>query len=88
MPTVNLVVGMRQNRVVAHARIRTIIINSEQPDLLVGFWSRLLGVAVLEHDDEAGIVWLAPDTEGGVNLGFQWRVMADPDGKEFCIFRD
>ncbi len=124
---------MRQNRVVAHAHIRTIIVNSERPEALVAFWSDILGVEVAERDDEASIVWLAPDSEGGVNLGFQrvaaklathtevhvdvsvddldatertvielggalvkrnmlasgfqWRVMADPDGNEFCIFR-
>lgn len=112
------------------ARVRTIIINSTQPNTLVTFWQKLLGVGVQERSD--GITWLEPDTAGGVNIGFQhvqdklsshteahldvavedmesaaalvaelggshlatnvldsgfeWRVMRDPDGNEFCIF--
>lgn len=52
-------------------RIRTIIINTEQPQHLVTFWSSFLGVEIQKDEPDSGIVWLCPDTEGGVNLGFQ-----------------
>jgi predicted enzyme related to lactoylglutathione lyase len=116
----------------ASPRIRTLIINTEQPQHLVMFWSSFLEVDIKQDDPGSGIVWLQPDTDGGVNLGFQrvhaklghhtethldiavsgldhalrrieelggrlvqrntldsgfeWRVCADPDGNEFCIF--
>jgi len=116
----------------ALAHVRTVIVNSEQPERLVAFWSAMLGVDVAEDDAETGITWLRPDTEGGVNIGvqrvsrkrsdhsevhldvevpalddaqarvealggrhlttnrlangFEWRIMADPDGNELCIF--
>lgn len=114
-------------------RIRTVIINATDPTALAGFWAGFLGVAVQETDPGAGIIWLRPDTEGGVNVGlqqvaaklsthtethldisvddlddsqqliealggrlvkanrmengFEWRVMADVEDNEFCIFR-
>jgi predicted enzyme related to lactoylglutathione lyase len=114
------------------ARIRTVIVNSTDVDRLSVFWAGVLGVERGEVDAEAGIVWLRPDTPGGVNMGFQrverrigrhsevhvdvavddldeaearieglggrlvrrnrlangfeWRVLADPDGNELCIF--
>jgi predicted enzyme related to lactoylglutathione lyase len=113
-------------------RIRTVVINTEQPQHLVMFWSSFLEVDIQQDDEDEGIVWLKPDTEGGVKLalqrvhaklghhtethldisvsglasaqrrieelggrlvqrhtldnGFEWRVCADPDGNEFCIF--
>jgi predicted enzyme related to lactoylglutathione lyase len=113
-------------------RIRTIIINAEDPAVVVAFWAAFLDVTVQDADDDAGIVWLRPQTVGGVNLGvqrvehapsagtevhvdiavddldqamatveglggrlrqanrlengFEWRVMCDPAGHEFCIF--
>jgi len=113
-------------------RLRTVIINTTDSAALAAFWAGFMGVDVRKADPGAGIVWLRPDTEGGVNLGFQqvaaklaahtethldisvddldatqraieslggsvvkvnrlqngfeWRVMADPDGNEFCIF--
>jgi predicted enzyme related to lactoylglutathione lyase len=118
----------------ASPRIRTLIINTEQPQHLVMFWASFLEVDIKEGDADSGIVWLNPDTDGGVNLGFQrvhaklghhtethldisvsglehaqrrieelggrlvqrhaldhgfeWRVCADPDGNEFCIFTE
>jgi predicted enzyme related to lactoylglutathione lyase len=117
---------------VTSPRIRTIIINAEDPTVVVAFWAGFLDVTVHEADEDAGIVWLRPDTDGGVNLGvqrvehppssdtqvhvdiavddldhatatierlggrlrkvnrlangFEWRVMCDPVGHEFCIF--
>lgn len=114
------------------ARIRTVIVNSTDIQRLSEFWAGVLGVDRAEVDDEAGIVWLRPDTPGGVTMGFQrvdrklgrhtethvdvavddldeaeqrierlggrlvrrnrlangfeWRVMADPDDNELCIF--
>lgn len=111
-------------------RITTVIVNSERPDVLVAFWSGFFRTEV--QFSEAGITWLRPSVEGGVNVGiqqverklgthtethldievddldgaqavaeelggalvavnrlgngFEWRVMQDPDGNEFCIF--
>lgn len=113
-------------------RIRTIIVNAEDATAVAAFWAAFLDVTVQEVDDEAGIVWLRPQSAGGVNLGvqrvehlrsagsqvhvdiavddldqatmaierlggrlqqvnrlengFEWRVMCDPAGHEFCIF--
>ncbi len=118
----------------AGPRIRTVIINTDDRDRLAEFWSAFLGVEVLEVDEQTAITWLKADTEGGVNLGFQyvdgivdaptrthldvsvgdlevargvidelgggfekrnrlsngfeWWVMTDPDGNEFCIYVD
>lgn len=118
----------------AKPHLRTVIINTEQPQHLVTFWSSFLEVDIRHDDEEAGIVWLEPDTDGGVGIGlqrvhaklghhtevhldiavphldraqrrieelggklvqrhtspngFEWRVCADPDGNEFCIFSE
>jgi predicted enzyme related to lactoylglutathione lyase len=55
----------------SRAHVRTVIINSEDPERLVRFWASLLDVEVRERDAEAAIVWLAPDEPGGVNIGIQ-----------------
>ena len=128
------VASLPYGRGMARARVRTVIINAVDRDTVVAFWTQLLGVAVLEADEEARITWLQPDTPGGVNIGvqqvdrkvgmhtevhldvavadldaceaeviaaggalvkrnqsaggFQWRVLADPEGNELCIFRE
>ena len=115
-------------------RIRTVVINAEDPALLVAFWSGFFDVEVREDDPESGIVWLQPSSPGGVSIaiqrvaehsvptthvhldvavddldlatatierlggrvnkvnrldnGFEWRVVQDPVGHEFCIFVD
>ena len=123
---------MRSNMAMS-ARLHTVVINSEQPDRLVGFWGAVLGVEVSSDEPSAGITWLHPDRPGGVAVAiqrvaeklarhtethvdigvddlddaqaiveraggrlveirhagdFEWRVMADPDGNEFCLFVD
>jgi predicted enzyme related to lactoylglutathione lyase len=55
----------------ARAHVRTVIMNSEEPERLAEFWAAVLGVRMREHDPEAGIIWLEPDEPGGVNIGFQ-----------------
>lgn len=52
-------------------RIRTVILNARDVEAMVAFWSAFLEVPVQERDDESGIVWLAPHTDGGVNIGIQ-----------------
>lgn len=116
-------------------QIRTVIINANDPQPVVAFWSGFLEVGIAHHDDHARITWLAPSAPGGVNIGiqqvddpadppvttvhldlavddldaatetitrlggghrrtnrladgFEWRVMHDPAGHEFCIFRE
>lgn len=113
-------------------RIVTVIVNSERPDELVAFWCGFFHTEI--QFSEAGITWLKPTTEGGVNVGiqhverkvgthteihldirvddlddaqstveelggalvkinrldngFEWRVLTDTDGNEFCVFAE
>ena len=109
--------------------VSSVVINTQNHDRLVEFWSALLGVEVA-HSIPPYFTWLKPQHEGGISVaiqavpdptegrrrlhldtgvddmdaafariielggshvedhdmgGFQWKVMADPDGNEFCI---
>ncbi|MCO5328503.1 MAG: hypothetical protein M9961_00295 [Ilumatobacteraceae bacterium] len=66
----------------AHAHVRTVIMNSEDPERLAAFWGAVLGVEVRERDADAGIVWLHPDQPGGTNVGFQQVARRAPEGTE------
>jgi predicted enzyme related to lactoylglutathione lyase len=118
----------------ARARITTVMFNSENPEELVEFWCKVLGVEAHPHDHSTEHIWLFPtpgesfklgfqrvakklsesqevhidvavdDLEeaemivrenGGSHLrtfrtsgGFEWRILKDPQGNSFCIFRD
>ena len=61
---------MRYNMAMS-ARLHTVVINSEQPDRLVGFWGAVLGVEVSSDEPSAGITWLHPDRPGGVAVAIQ-----------------
>ena len=116
------------------AQIATVMLNSEEPEKLVEFWSKILAVSAHPHDAQTEHIWLFPQREGGVKLGFQrvakrvssthelhldiavddldeteqlviesggrhikttklgsgfeWRILEDRDGNQFCIFPD
>lgn len=116
----------------AFAHLHTVILNTVRQEESVTFWSAFLDVDVATDDPETRIVWLRPDTDGGVNIGFQlvdrpldahiethldlavadldeaqarvealggrvvavnrlangfeWRVMADTEHREFCLY--
>ena len=113
-------------------RITTVMFNSENPEVLVKFWSRLLQVEAHPHNEKTEHIWLFPQEENGIKLGFQrvakkhhseseihidiavddldhwegevlrlggsvqartkldmgfeWRVLRDPQENAFCIF--
>jgi predicted enzyme related to lactoylglutathione lyase len=116
------------------AKVTTVMFNSENPEVLVGFWSKVLGVEAHPHNDSTEHIWLFPtpgenfklgfqrvakkssdsqeihidvavddlnETEdlvkilGGSHVktsrtssGFEWRILKDPQGNSFCIFKD
>lgn len=116
------------------ARITTVMFNSENPEELVKFWRKVLGVDAHPHDKETEHIWLFPtpgeqfklgfqrvvkrssgsqevhidiavdnldETEelvkqsGGSHVkttrlanGFEWRILKDPQGNAFCIFKE
>ncbi|MFM8897805.1 MAG: VOC family protein [Actinomycetota bacterium] len=113
-------------------RITTVMFNSEYPEELVKFWSSLLQVEAHPHNEKTEHIWLFPQEENGIKLGFQrvakkhhseseihidiavddldhwegevlrlggsvqartkldmgfeWRILQDPQGNAFCIF--
>lgn len=116
------------------ARVTTVMFNSEKPEELVEFWTKVLGVQAHPHNQSTEHIWLFP-TEGenfklgfqrvarkssdaqevhidvavedlneseelvkklgGSHLktsrtssGFEWRILRDPQGIPFCIFKD
>ena len=116
------------------AKVATVMFNSENPEVLVNFWSKVLGVEAHPHSDSTEHIWLFPtpgenfklgfqrvakksadsqeihidvtvddlnETEvlvknlGGSHVntsrtssGFEWRILKDPQGNSFCIFKD
>ncbi|MFM8404409.1 MAG: VOC family protein [Actinomycetota bacterium] len=108
--------------------------NSENPEALVDFWSKVLGVEAHPHNDSTEHIWLLPTPGESFKLGFQrvakrssdsqeihidvavddlnetqdlvenlggshaktsrtssgfeWRILKDPQGNSFCIFKD
>jgi len=114
--------------------VTTVMFNSENPEVLVNFWSKVLGVEAHPHNDSTEHIWLFPtpgenfklgfqrvakkssdsqeihidvavddlnETEdlvkilGGSHVktsrtssGFEWRILKDPQGNSFCIFKD
>ena len=50
-------------------RITTVIVNAEQPERLISFWCAFFQTEVAVQD--AGITWLARNTEGAVGFGIQ-----------------
>ncbi len=116
------------------AKVTTVMFNSENPEVLVNFWSKVLGVEAHPHNDSTEHIWLFPtpgenfklgfqrvakkssnsqeihidvevedlnETEdlvkifGGSHVktsrtssGFEWRILKDPEGNSFCIFKD
>lgn len=53
------------------AQITTVMFNSERPEELVEFWSKLLEVQAHPHNSNTEHIWLFPQVEGGFKLGFQ-----------------
>lgn len=53
--------------------------NSERPEELVEFWSKLLEVQAHPHTDATEHIWLFPQEVGGLKLGFQ-RVQSKRSG--------
>ena len=49
--------------------INTVAIDCSDPRRLADFWTALLGVEVLQGDDD--FIWLTPQREGGYKLAFQ-----------------
>lgn len=118
----------------ARARITTVMLNSENPEELVEFWCKVLGVEAHPYDHSTEHIWLfstpgesfkltfqrvakkhsesqevhidvAVDDlqeaemvvrqNGGSHVktsrtssGFEWRILKDPQGNSFCIFKD
>ena len=116
------------------AKVTTVMFNSENPEELVNFWGKVLGVEAHPHSDSTEHIWLfltpgenfklgfqrvtkkssdsqeihidvavddLNETEdlvknlGGSHVktsrtssGFEWRILKDPQGNSFCIFKD
>ena len=116
------------------ARVTSVMFNSENPEVLVNFWGKVLGVEAHPHNDSTEHIWLFAtlgenfklgfqrvvkkfsdsqeihidvavddlnETEdlarslGGSHVrtsrtssGFEWRILKDPEGNSFCIFKD
>jgi predicted enzyme related to lactoylglutathione lyase len=116
------------------AKVTTVMFNSENPEVLVNFWGKVLGVEAHPHNASTEHIWLFPtpgenfklgfqrvakkssysqeihidvavddlnETEdlvknlGGSHVktsrtssGFEWRILKDPQGNSFCIFKD
>lgn len=116
------------------AKVTTVMFNSENPEELVNFWGKVLGVEAHPHNASTEHIWLFPtagenfklgfqrvakkssdsqeihidvavddlnETEdlvknlGGSHVqtsrtssGFEWRILKDPQGNSFCIFKD
>jgi predicted enzyme related to lactoylglutathione lyase len=108
--------------------------NSENPEELVSFWGKVLGVEAHPHNDSTELIYLFPTPGENFQLGFQrvvkkssntqeihidvavdnlnemedlvknlggshvktsrtsggfeWRILKDPQGNSFCIFKD
>lgn len=80
-------------------RLSHVMIDARDPDALATFWTGLLDTEVEARVDDERFVFLRA-TEGVPAIGLQrvsepketknrvhvaWRVMADPEGNEFCI---
>ena len=116
------------------AKVTTVMFNSENPEVLVNFWGKVLGVEAHPHNASTEHIWLLPtpgenfkigfqrvakkssdsqeihidvavddlnETQdlvsslGGSHVktsrtssGFEWRILKDPEGNSFCIFKD
>ena len=53
------------------ARVTTVMFNSENPEELVRFWSKLLSVEAHPHNEKTEHIWLFPQEPNGFKLGFQ-----------------
>jgi predicted enzyme related to lactoylglutathione lyase len=115
-------------------RVATVMFNSENPEELVKFWCKVLGVKAHPHNESTEHIWLFPTEEENFKLGFQrvakkssqsqevhidisvdnldetemlvkkgggshfkttrltngfeWRILKDPQGNAFCIFKE
>lgn len=116
------------------AKVTTVMFNSENPEELVSFWGKVLGVEAHPHNDSTELIYLFPTPGENFQLGFQrvvkkssntqeihidvavdnlnemedlvknlggshvktsrtsggfeWRILKDPQGNSFCIFKD
>ena len=52
-------------------RVTTVMFNSEHPEELIDFWSKLLEVDAHPHNLNSEHIWLFPQEKDGVKLGFQ-----------------
>jgi len=114
--------------------VTTVMFNSENPEALVNFWGKVLGVEAHPHNASTEHIWLFPTPGENFKLGFQrvakkssdsqeihidvavddlnetqdlvkslggshvktsrtssgfeWRILKDPEGNSFCIFKD
>jgi predicted enzyme related to lactoylglutathione lyase len=55
----------------AGARVTTVMFNSENPEELVTFWCKLLGVEAHPHTQTTEQIWLFPTAGERFKLGFQ-----------------
>lgn len=53
------------------ARVTTVMFNSEKPEELVKFWSKLLSVESHPFNEKTEHIWLMPQEPNGFKLGFQ-----------------
>jgi len=55
----------------AKLRVATVMFNSENPEELVAFWTKVLGVPAHPHNESTEHIWLFPTPDENFKLGFQ-----------------
>ena len=67
------------------AKVTPVMFNSENPEVLVNFWSKALGVEAHPHSDSTEHIWLFPTPGENFKLGFQQIAKKSADSQEIHI---
>lgn len=67
------------------AKVTTVMFNSEKREVLVNFWSKVLGVEAHPHSDSTEHIWLFPTPGENFKLGFQRVAKRSANSQEIHI---
>ncbi len=59
--------------------VGSVVVNTQDPDRLAGFWAELLGVEIARRSGP-WFIWLEPQHPGGISVAFQ-KVEDPTDGR-------
>ncbi len=69
----------------AKLRVATVMFNSENPEELVAFWTKVLGVPAHPHNESTEHIWLFPTPGENFKLGFQRVAKRSSESQEVHI---